>query len=250
MIDVHTHFDMESNKPIDKYIETLKEAKIKNVVLILNSSNEMDLFWKNRDRLISELEMIHIVLLCDIHNPDFFYNNAQISEKLKIPYSIKLHPRLSKIERKDFCSITNYIKDFSFRNIVIDSFLYGSNLESWCYIELAIFMARNFPTHNIVMAHFGGIETLKTMLSTRELKNITYDCSLSVDYLKGTSIWMDLKHCILHSKKRVMFGSDMPSFSPQASVKNLREMLGNQEIGLWDNLFEKNAREIYFKDGV
>ncbi|WP_295916194.1 hypothetical protein [uncultured Anaerovibrio sp.] len=246
MIDAHTHFNLEVDDPTNEYIKTLHEAGIDEAVLILNSPEEMEIFWENEDKLMAQLKRIHIVFLFDVKHRDFFDKSARMAEKKKLEYSIKLHPRLTNITKNDFDAIAKYIGEYSFRNIVIDSFLYGSNLESFCYIDLAIFMARKYPEHNVVMAHFGGIKALETMLCTREVNNIFYDCALSVDYLKGTSVWLDLKHCINYSGNRVMFGSDLPSFNPKDTVNNLKEMLDQQYICLSECLLEKNARKIYF----
>ncbi|WP_198022594.1 amidohydrolase family protein [Anaerovibrio sp. RM50] len=246
MIDAHTHFNLEVDDPTNEYIKTLHEAGIDEAVLILNSPEEMEIFWENEDKLMAQLKSIHIVFLFDVKHRTFFDKSARMAEKKKLEYSIKLHPRLTNITKNDFDAIAKYIGEYSFRNIVIDSFLYGSNLESFCYIDLAIFMARKYPEHNVVMAHLGGIKVLETMLCTREVKNIFYDCAFSINYLKGTSIWMDLKHCIVHSGNRVMFGSDMPSFHPKEAEKILKYLLDEQKLDLFECLFEKNAREIYF----
>ena len=125
--------------------------------------------------------------------------------------------------------------------------MYGSTKENICYIELSIYLAKHFSDKNVVMAHFGGIKALESMLRTRELKNISYDCSFSINYLKGTSAWMDLRHCILYNADRVMFGSDMPSFTTADSKNTVLELLGDQPESLYNNIFSNNARRIYFE---
>lgn len=247
MIDAHTHLNIDIQDAIREYAYILKKSNIDASVLILNGSEHMDVFWKDADCFFKLCSNTHLAFLLDIKNPQYFEESVKLADKYGIGYSIKLHPRLTGISEKDFKSIEKYISRYDFRSIIVDSFLYGSTKENICYIELSTYLAKHFCDKNVVMAHFGGIKALECMLRTRELKNIFYDCSFSINYLKGTSVWMDLRHCILYSADRVMFGSDMPSFTTEDSKNTVLELLGNQTESLYDNIFSNNARRVYFE---
>ena len=247
MIDAHTHLNIDTQDAIKEYANVLKKSNIDASVLILNGYKYMRFFWKYADYFFELCHNTHLAILLDINNPQYFEESVKLADKYGIDYSIKLHPRLTDISEKDFQSIGQYISRYNFRSIIIDSFLYGSRKENTCYIELSTYLAKSFRDKSVVMAHFGGIKVLESMLRTRELKNIFYDCSFSINYLKGTSVWMDLRHCILYSADRVMFGSDMPSFTPEDSKNSVLELLGNQPKALYDNIFSNNARRIYFE---
>lgn len=246
MIDAHTHLNLESENPIQEYIDFLNETEIESSVLILNSMEESNVFWDNKGEILDN-HNVHVAFLLDINNTGYFENNVKRMQEYGLSYSIKLHPRLTNISEKDFGAIAKYVENFDYKNIIIDSFLYGSNKDSICFIELSTFLAKIFSEKNIVMAHFGGIKVLETMLRTREIHNIFYDCSFSMNYLFGTSVWTDLRHCILHNINRVIYGSDRPSFCTRDSKSMAMRLLGNQSEEIYSNIFTENARRLYFK---
>ena len=245
MIDAHTHFNLDTDDPALEYIEYIQHAGIEAAVLILNGPEESHLFWNNVDSFLNGYP-VHLAFILDIRNREYFERNIALAKELGMAYSVKLHPRLTDITENDFEAICGYIKNLDCRSVIIDSFLYGSRKENICYIELSSFLAKRLPDKQIVMAHFGGIKVLETMLRTRELKNIFYDCSFSVNFLYGTSAWADLRHCIVHSQNRVVFGSDRPSFTIEESVRRVRELLGERSDTFYSDLFSNNARRLYF----
>ncbi len=249
MIDAHTHFNHKSIDFVSDYFQTIARNKLDAAVLILNDSTEKREYFAHKDLFEKSLVSIHPVLLFDIHKIKQFEMDINSIVNSNTEYSIKLHPRLTGISSKDFDSIYDALQHYCFRNIVVDSFLYGSNSENNCYIELSIFLAKKFSHKKVIMAHFGGIKVLETMLRTRELKNIYYDSSFSQNYLRDTSVWIDLKYSIIHSPQRVMFGSDMPSYSFFDGKEALHELLGEQEHCLSSNIYDKNARYVYFEKG-
>ncbi len=248
MIDAHTHLNINSDSPIADYFNALNEGNIDYSVLILNSKEESLLFWNNYVCFKNIIEKIHLAFLLDINNTDFFIDNVERANEHKLTYSVKLHPRLSKITEKDFNSIYEFLKKFCFKNLIVDSFLYGSRKENICYIELSVYLANLFNKNKVIMAHFGGIKVLETMLRTREVMNIYYDCSFSTNYLEGTSCYQDLRHCIIYSLDRVMWGSDFPSFGVLKSVEKTKKLLGEQPDQVYKKIFFENARGIFFDD--
>lgn len=247
MIDAHTHLNLEASDPISEYVRTIKKSEVDAAVLIINSAEETEKLLDGAEALLDSELKIHLAFLLDINNCDYFEENVNFAQMCDMDFSIKLHPRLTNITERDFEYIYNYTKNIKFKNIIVDSFLYGSNKDNICYIELSNYMAKMFPNKNIVMAHFGGIKVLETMLRTRENKNIFYDSSFSINYLKGTSTWMDFQHCILYSSDRVCFGSDTPSFGITESCQRLRDLMGNQPTEFYNKIFHNNARRIYFE---
>ncbi len=246
MIDVHTHLKPDTLDTVGEYFEALKKTQVDASVLILNGKRHFDAFWKNAEQFFALNHTSHLAFLLDIRHPQEFENSVKLAAQYGVEYSIKLHPRQTDITEQDFDSIVRLISQYDFRTVIVDSFIYGGRKENNCYIELSSCLAERFQNKKIVMAHFGGIRALETMLRTRPQKNIFYDCSLSISYLKGTSVWMDLRHCILHSIDRTMFGSDMPEFAPERSRDDLLELLGEQPDSLLEDLFSTNARRVFF----
>jgi len=75
------------------------------------------------------------------------------------------------------------------------------------------------------VAHSGGIETLRYFYHLKVLDNIYFDLSLSLAYLRETSVFPDLKNLLRHGNpSRIIFGTDYPFISAAQQLDVFYEM--------------------------
>lgn len=251
LCDAHFHFDMKKNDPVCDMVQIMDQYDIKAAVLILNSNAESALFQSQEKRLSACAADIHPAILLDIRHLDDFGQNTRWLMERQAPFSIKLHPRISNIQKKDFQAVADVLSGISYHNIIIDAFYYGPRPENLIYNELALSLAETFPSKKIVLAHFGGAKVLETMLLTRAVPNIYYDLSCTVSYFHNTSVWMDLCHCVSKNVGRVMYGSDYPAFTEADALESVRRLLcqfaGHDSGDVCRKLMAQNAYQVYFQ---
>ncbi|WP_143089665.1 hypothetical protein [Hydrogenimonas thermophila] len=184
-------------------------------ILILNNQEEKKIFEKNflKD-FIYQFPLSAIAINYELANYEFLekINNNGIT------LGIKLHPRLSNITRDKFTRVVNVIEQIDPEFIIIDCFYYGSSLETHINLDLSIYIAKYFKNNKILLAHSGGHKILEYMLYTRDLKNIYYDLSLTSNYLRYTSVRLDMINFIKFNYSKIFFGSDYPDFSIESAV--------------------------------
>lgn len=249
IIDAHSHLNLMEENPCCDYFRSQKEGGIDKSVLILNTPKEANLvlenLWKFREQ-----GSIQLAIGMDIHAQDpLFFIGKLRKEGMRIHIG-KLHPRKTDIRLSDFERVSKILANSKLDTLIIDCFVYGHQLENHIGVELGIRLAQQFPWMNFVLAHAGGCRLLESMLCTRTLKNIYYDYSLSCCYLYDTSVRIDMVHMMRFNTSRIMFGSDVPDFSPtQAKEKMLclvREAGLTQEQA--DMVLGMNAQRLYWGD--
>ncbi|HVO33757.1 MAG TPA: amidohydrolase family protein [Elusimicrobiota bacterium] len=163
--------------------------------------------------------------------------------------ALKIHSRIQGIRAPQYKLIGNKIERLpSNLPIVVDAFYYGADMETQPNLAEIARLARRFTGRPWVMAHAGGHRTLDYFLHLRELPNIYYDLSLSLQYLEDTSALMDLKKLVRFTdKNRILFGSDFPGASPRRQRAILMKILAECEVTPSDaqNIFYNNARRLY-----
>lgn len=223
MIDAHTHLNFKASDPWSDYEKTMRRDNIDRSVLILNTlpTEGAQLTLNHIWRLCQE-DKVRLAAILNYRQPDPLAF-VRLARDAGIPLTIgKLHPRITNICRKDFPALVEQLLQAMFKTIIIDCFVYGHHIENHIGMELAIYLAQQFPQVNFVLAHAGGCRLLETMLCTRTLANLYYDYSLSCCYFENTSVWLDMVHMLKFNSNRVMFGSDYPDFTPsQAKDKML-----------------------------
>lgn len=244
--DAHVHFDCTKKEPYIDLKINLEANNINKCVLILNSIEEEKVFLQNYDAIARDGLIGSIAAILDINareTIEFFSSK----EKFKIPISIKLHPRLTNIRRCDFEKIYHTICLIESNTIVVDCFIYGPQLENHIGVELAIYLAQRLENRNIVIAHAGGCELLKTMLLTRPIKNIYYDFSLSCNYLENTSVYFDMVNGLKFWTNKIMYGTDYPDIRFEKAIQAMNKMCLDAElpIEVVENIFYNNAMLVY-----
>ena len=247
IFDGHVHFNIKGYIDIDEFINHIKINNINRIMLIINNEIERKFFIKNMDRLIEKNIDVYLAILIEYNNFDSM-KFLQMMDYLNIPYNIKIHPRISKIANLDFIKYLTILERLpEDKVIIIDSFPYGHEIEYHTGMELCIFLAKRLKNRKFVLAHSGGIEILKSILFTRNLKNIYYDLSLTVNYLFDTSVRKDIVNLIKYNRKRVMFGSDYPDFKFTDAIKNTIDLCEEAELNIEElnDVFYGNALNLY-----
>ncbi|MCL2151848.1 MAG: amidohydrolase family protein [Oscillospiraceae bacterium] len=234
LIDAHMHFDLSASNPATDLVNQLMAADATGCVLILNSTEEVNVYKQNKALLDNYI--ICTSLLLDL----------QANGKREVPFT-KLHPRLSGLTRDNYPQIMRIIQDCEARVITIDCFVYGHSLENDIGIELGIYLAQNLPDRYVVLAHAGGVRLLECLMQTKTLQNIYYDLSLTINYLWHSSIRQDMILLLMHHSNRVMFGSDYPSFSINEAKHCMSQLCEKAKLCNADgkNLFYENALKVY-----
>jgi len=248
MSDAHFHLNMKKENPVADMIEIINEYRLDKLVLILNTVEEACAFIQDYELVSEYITKIHVAVLMDITAMDFFETTTKFLRNKNKEYSVKLHPRMSNITVEDFEKIGNQLKKIDFKNIIVDAFFYGSKLANQVGTELAIFLANLFPRKKIIIAHFGGVKMVETMLCTRDLENVYYDISCTLKYFEQTSFWKDILYCAKVNQNRTMFGTDYPIFTFEESEKCIKSLFKQNDgsIELYTKLMSINMEHIYF----
>jgi len=247
--DAHFHLDLKKENPVADMLAIMQKNELSEIVLILNSREESEVFMEQFDLVATCVERIHVAVLFDLRDKAFFEKTAAFLSAQKVPYSVKLHSRISKTTVEELPAICEALKEYEFAHIIVDAFFYGSNLENQIGVETAIYLAKKFTEKKVILAHFGGVKILETMLYTRDVPNIYYDISCSVCYFEQASIWQDVYHCTRVNRDKVMFGSDHPDFTVEYAVgaaNRLFERFGEPESELYGKVMRENLKKIYF----
>lgn len=174
-------------------------------------------------KLASEYLRYYHSLIFDF-NYDLEYYRALIDSNKIV--CLKIHSRLQRINESKYPALIKRLSDLN-RNIPIiyDAFYVGSQLEYQPNLFWLIQMVEAFPDRKFVVAHAGGYEILKYFFHLRELDNVGFDLSLSLQYLEDSSCRADLIKLIKYtSKERIFFGSDFPHASPLKQVEILKNI--------------------------
>lgn len=240
IFDSHIHFNMKAESPSIDFKEQVKG--LEGFILILNNEKEKVLFEKSfLDTFTQLFPLSAIAINYELANNQFLEKITNLNIKL----GIKLHPRLSNITLDKFESIASIIENIKFNFIIIDCFYYGSNLETHTNLELSIFIAKYFKETKIILAHGGGHKVLEYMLYTRDMKNIYYDFSFTVVYLKDSSAWIDIIKFFRFNENRILFGTDYP----ECNIEHIKSCYEEIILEALDKdssklIYELNYREV------
>lgn len=139
---------------------------------------------------------------------------------------LKIHHRIQKIKIADQAELLHHLKELNPQvPIIIDAFYFGDDLECQPSLAAILAVAKQHPAIPVIVAHSGGIETLRYFYHLKVLDNIYFDLSLSLAYLRETSVYPDLKNLLRHGNtSRIMFGTDYPFISAAQQLEVFHEM--------------------------
>ena len=90
-------------------------------------------------------------------------------------------------------------------------------------------IAKRHPRLNLVIAHLGGHRPLDAYFVAKSNPNVYLDASYTLQALRETSIYQDLRFVLRHLDRKVIFGSDFPEMSIPEYVADFREALRGLE---------------------
>lgn len=249
IIDAHVHLNMKENNSCDALNSNLASCNIEETVLILNSQKEKLYFLDHFQEIADKQHHWHIGVLIDLNSGALETDIMNMLLSRSIPFSIKVHSRISELSVSDIPSLIKKIDEMpgSWENIIVDGFYYGSHLEHQIALELSIALSRHYEDKKIIYAHAGGIHILETLVHLRDRKNIYYDYSLSCNYLLNTSLKTDYVQFLKFNKQRIMFGSDYPDFSSSDAVRMTMELCEAASLSPDEQnaVFYGNAKNVY-----
>lgn len=247
IIDAHMHLNLKKNNPIEDLVLQVKQNNIERFMLILNSRKEKEYFFDNMEFLKKKKCAYYISVLYDLYELSYSKEFIERLAKKDILYTIKIHPRMSNLTKKDFKDLFLVLCQVECESIIIDCFSYGHHLENHIGVELGIYLAERMADKRIILAHSGGIRLLECMMLTRTLPNIYYDLSLTCNYLFDTSVNMDMVQFIRFNSNKIMFGTDYPDFNICDAVQKMNVLCNKAEISKeqHQDIFYNNAIKIY-----
>ncbi len=160
---------------------------------------------------------------------DFRNNLDFVTDTIKAGQirALKIHSRVQQIGDADYEIISQELQRINESiPIIYDAFYYGHDFKHQPNLPRLAWLAEKFPNNKFIVAHAGGHRVLDYFFHLRELKNIGFDLSFSLQYLLNTSAFADLEKLIRHTDRRRLFwGSDFPYAKPDGQLNTLLAML-------------------------
>lgn len=159
--------------------------------------------------------------------------------------ALKVHSRIQRITRDEYGQVEASLREVSADvPVILDAWYYGSDLAWNPSLEGIIEIIRSQPERRFLIAHAGGYRIIEFFYHTRELENVSYDLSLSTQYLADSSLFTDLKKFLRWiPTERILFGSDYPYASPRFQYEAL--------TGLFDDLgWSADKRELVLSENA
>ena len=222
IFDCHLHVD----KGLDNYNIPMENG---NIIF-----NNVDHYKQESDNYLNYYKS----LIFDYKN-NFDFIIEEASKQKIVAY--KIHSRIQKITNEDYSILLEMLKKLP-NNIplIYDAFYFGSDLKCQPSLEGLIYLATNLPHKKFIVAHAGGYKIIEFFLHLKELKNIAYDLSLSLQYLSDSSCQFDLVKLIKYTQsERIFFGTDFPIGDPMLQYDQLIQILSNL------NMNSKKIEEIF-----
>jgi predicted TIM-barrel fold metal-dependent hydrolase len=186
-----------------------------------------------------------VTLILDLDALDFVRGEANRGAIA----ALKVHSRVQRLRYEDYDRVIAALESFpAHLPIVIDAFYYGKELENQPSLAQIVRIADGFSDRDIVIAHCGGYRVLEYFFHLRELSNVTYDLSLSLQYLADASLLPALEKLIRFTPpSRLMFGSDYPYASPARQCETLLQLCSAARLGedAVDAILGDSARRLF-----
>lgn len=215
--DAHVHFNMEKENPVKDIINYLCVNRLHQMVLIINTVDEFKVFQKYCNEFENYLEQIEFVFGIDRYN-QFWEEGFEYCKENDKNFHVKIHPRLYRILKDEIDWYVECVTSLEPVSIIVDDFLYGDSVDEDISLKLICQLARNNPEIPIIMAHAGGVNLLRHVMQTKTYSNVYYDISLTGNYLRYSSIEMDITWLLKYMSNRVFLGSDYPDFTIRQAV--------------------------------
>lgn len=168
--------------------------------------NSFEHYEKLKDQ-IGEKDVISLIFA---YKDRFAEINKLVKEK-KIS-ALKIHSRIQEIHKNDYPYLCERLEELNPNiPIIIDAFYFGDELDFQPSLSSIIQIAKRFPNVPVIVAHCGGIHVLRYFYHLKNIANVFFDLSLSLAYLKATSVFLDFKNLIRYASiEKLIFGTDYP----------------------------------------
>jgi len=236
IFDAHTHIE----KSFNEY--DLVGVKHKNVIF-----NTIKSYVKNKE-LVSCDDTISLIL--DVEKFSFVFKEI---ENGKIN-GIKIHSREQKLNNSEYDKIFIFLSKIPDNiPVIYDAFYFGDNIEFQPSLSKLISLAKGFPEKNFIVAHSGGHKILEYFFHLRQLKNIYFELSFSLQYLFDSSCFLDLKKLIKYTPaNKLIFGTDYYWASPSFQWEVLENIFFDLKLSVSDQnlIVYDNAKRLFLNSKI
>lgn len=238
IIDCHVHIHPEADGWGDRYdasldtlMDALRQGPVDKAVLLpIAPKVSNDFIYKACKSYPDQLIGFASVEPNDPQRSVIELEHAVFNLGLK---GLKLHPRLQGFGINDFQNILPLIQKSALLNIpvLIDGFIYGSNMFELKVLELINRLACSVPEAKIILAHAGGFQLFDALMIAKSTYNVYLDISFTPQYFRGSSIIKDLGFVIKKlGVDRIIYGSDHPEMPLLTTFSETLDIL--QQYGL------------------
>ncbi len=223
LFDAHMHIDLKNEDRLYKHLEGISGGTV-----IANSLEELEAVLRHQE-LFSTGKKVQLCVLWDVVKD--FEKQAEewkwITGMEKV--GVKLHPRIQNLTFTDIDKIVQGLSKMDFDNIVVDAFEVGHRIENHISLFLILELAKAFPEKKIIAAHAGGYRCLEYLLVLKDFKNMFYDISFTVNYLKHSSVSLDIRHLLCVRRDKILFGTDFPEYGLDETLDNFNSIIQGLE---------------------
>lgn len=226
IFDCHVHIENNYPKCIDI-------VGLENYLVNVYKKNLIVNFLELYDKYKNFVKVTNNTLTCIFD----FKKNKRVSEFVDRVNNheisaAKIHSKIQCIEKRDYKVISKQLKKIPTNiPVVVDAWYDWPDISVLPDLQGIIRLAEEAPDRKFVIAHAGGYKILEYFYHTRKIDNIYYDMSLTLGYMKGTSVWKDVKHFIKYIPcTRIMYGSDYPYSPPGKQLKRLNKIMNNYQF--------------------
>jgi hypothetical protein len=164
--------------------------------------------------------------------------------------ALKIISRDQKLTESDYSTLIDKLRLVK-KNIpiIVDAFYFDHHLMYQPSLQSIITIAQEFPDKKIIVAHSGGHKVLDYFFHLRNLENVYYDLSFSLQYLSDTSCFLDLIKLIKYTNKnKIMFGSDHHWASAKFQFEILNGIFDKLQLNQEEKqkILYDNSQEVFF----
>lgn len=160
---------------------------------------------------------------------------------------VKLHPRLGGYSLSDE-SVIELLSNLSTTVpnpvVLVCSFQFGSTSLQSSFEANLHRLSVLFPNVTFIAMHAMGMQLFSLIEATRNLRNVYWDISYSLDFYTLETYEDLLKFACSKFDQRVVWGSDFPEFTSLESLRRLDHVLSGLDEGKLENIKGLNLKKI------
>ena len=223
LFDAHMHIDLKNEDRLYKHLEGISGGSV-----IANSLEELEAVLRRRE-IFRMGKKMRLIVLWDVVK-DFEKQAAEWKNLTGVEnVGVKLHPRIQNLTSIDIDKIVRELSKIDFDHIVVDAFEVGHRIENHISLLLILELVKAFPDKKIIVAHAGGYRCLEYLLILKDFKNIFYDISFTVNYLKHSSVSLDVRHLLCVRREKILFGTDFPEYGIEETLDSFNRIIQGLE---------------------